>query len=167
MGFLPWCLCLPSLLLKRISSLDLRLTLIQHDLILTWLYLKKHISKNVLILRLWVVQVDRELGGGGTIPSTTSWAVCTQMFLLIPTPTTWASLLAQLVKNSPTMRQTWVQSRGWEDPQEKGKATHSSILSWRMPWTVSHRVAKSQTLLSDFHFHFPLQYAIYLSHKGE
>ena len=47
-----------------------------------------------------------------------------------------ASLVAQLVKNLPTMRETWVQSLDWEDPLEKGKATHSSILAWRIPWTV-------------------------------
>ena len=46
------------------------------------------------------------------------------------------SLLAQLVKNPPAMQETWVQSLGWEDPLEKGKATHSSILAWRIPWTV-------------------------------
>ena len=44
-----------------------------------------------------------------------------------------ASLVAQLVKNLPAMRETWVQSLGWEDPLEKGKATHSSILAWRNP----------------------------------
>ena len=44
----------------------------------------------------------------------------------------WASLVALLVKNPPAMRETWVQSLGWEDPLEKGKATHSSILAWRM-----------------------------------
>ena len=44
-----------------------------------------------------------------------------------------ASLVALLVKNPPTMRETWVQSLGWEDPLEKGKATHSSILAWRIP----------------------------------
>ena len=43
------------------------------------------------------------------------------------------SLIAQLVKNPPTMRETWVQSLGWEDPLEKRKATHSSILAWRIP----------------------------------
>ena len=43
-----------------------------------------------------------------------------------------ASLVAQLVKNLPTMRETWVRSLGWEDPLEKGKATHSSILAWRI-----------------------------------
>ena len=41
----------------------------------------------------------------------------------------WASLVAQLVKNLPAMQETWVQSLGWEDPLEKGKATHSSILA--------------------------------------
>ena len=62
-----------------------------------------------------------------------------------------ASLVAQLVKNLPAMRETWVWSLGWENPLEKGKATHSSILAWRIPWTV-HGVAKSWTRLSDFHF---------------
>ena len=44
--------------------------------------------------------------------------------------------VAQLVKNLPAMRETWVQSLDWEDPLEKGKATHCSILAWRIPWTV-------------------------------
>ena len=48
----------------------------------------------------------------------------------------WASLVAQLVKIPPAMWETWVQSLGWEDPLEKGKATHSSILAWGVPWTV-------------------------------
>ena len=47
----------------------------------------------------------------------------------------WSSLLAQLVKNLPAMK-NWVWSLGWEDPLEKGKAIHSSILAWRIPWTV-------------------------------
>ena len=47
-----------------------------------------------------------------------------------------ASLVAQLVKNPPAMQETWFQSLGWEDPLEKGKATHYSILAWRIPWTV-------------------------------
>ena len=45
-----------------------------------------------------------------------------------------ASLVAQTVKNLPAMQETWVQSLGWEDPLEKGMFTHSSILSWRIPW---------------------------------
>ena len=44
--------------------------------------------------------------------------------------------VAQLVKNPPAMWETWVRSLGWEDPLEKGTATHSSILAWRIPWTV-------------------------------
>ena len=48
----------------------------------------------------------------------------------------WASLAAQVAKNPPGMRETWVQSLGWQDPLEKGKATHSSILAWRIPYTV-------------------------------
>ena len=48
----------------------------------------------------------------------------------------WASLVAQLVKNLPAMQETWVQSLGWEDPLEKGKGTHSSILAWKIPWTM-------------------------------
>ena len=42
----------------------------------------------------------------------------------------------QTVKNLSAMRKTWVQSLGWEDPLEEGMATHSSILAWRIPWTV-------------------------------
>ena len=45
-----------------------------------------------------------------------------------------ASLVAQSVKNPPAMRETWVPSLSWKDPLEKGKATHSSILAWRIPW---------------------------------
>ena len=48
----------------------------------------------------------------------------------------WTSLVAQLVKNPPAMWETWVRSLGWEDSLEKGKAIHSSILAWRIPWTV-------------------------------
>ena len=48
----------------------------------------------------------------------------------------WASLLAQLVKNPPAMQKTWIRSLGWEDPLEKGKAIHYSILAWRIPWTI-------------------------------
>ena len=62
-----------------------------------------------------------------------------------------ASQVAQLVKNPPVIRETWVQSLGWEDPLEEGMATHSSILAWRIPmdrgaWQAAvHRVPKSRT----------------------
>ena len=54
-----------------------------------------------------------------------------------PLQYSWASLVAQLVKNPPAMGETWVRSLSWEDPLEgKGKAPHSSILAWRIPWIV-------------------------------
>ena len=53
-----------------------------------------------------------------------------------PLQYSWASLVGQLVKNPPAMWETWVQSLGWEDPLAKGKATHSSILAWRIPRTA-------------------------------
>ena len=63
-----------------------------------------------------------------------------------PSPTyLWASLVAQLVKNLPAMQETWVRSLGWEDNLEKGKATHSSILAWRIPWTVWSMGSQSDT----------------------
>ena len=67
----------------------------------------------------------------------------------------WASLVAQMVKNPPAMWETWVQPLGWEDPLEEGMATHSSILAWKIPmdrgaWQATgHEVAKSGTRLSD------------------
>ena len=53
-----------------------------------------------------------------------------------PLQYSWASLVAQMVKNQLAMWETWVRSLGWEDPLETEKATHSSILAWRTPWTV-------------------------------
>ena len=66
-----------------------------------------------------------------------------------------ASLVAQSVRNSPAVRETWVQSLGWEDPLEEGMATHFNILAWIIPidrgaWRATvHGVAKSRTRLSD------------------
>ena len=56
-----------------------------------------------------------------------------------------ASLGAQLVKNPSAMRETWAPSLGWENPLEKGKATHSSVLAWRIPWTVQSTGSQSDT----------------------
>ena len=53
-----------------------------------------------------------------------------------PLQHSWASLVAQLVKNSTATQETWIQSLVWEDSLEKGKATLSSILTWRIPWTI-------------------------------
>ena len=64
--------------------------------------------------------------------------------------------MAQIIKNRPAMQETQVQSLGWEDSLEKGMATHSSILSWRIPWTeepsglyIVHGAIKSWTRLSN------------------
>ena len=59
----------------------------------------------------------------------------------------WASPVAQLVKNLPAMQETWVRSLGWKNPLEKGKATHSSILAWRIPWT-GHKESDTTKRLS-------------------
>ena len=66
-----------------------------------------------------------------------------------------ASLVAQMVKNLPVMRETWIRSLGQEEPLEKEMATHSSILAWKIPmdrgvwWATVQGVAKSQTPLSN------------------
>ena len=86
---------------------------------------------------------------------------CTYIYISVR-----ASLVAQLVKNLPAIWETWVRSLGWEDPLENGKATHSSILAWRIPvqsWDhksdpvlYSPWDHKSRTQLSNFHFHYGL-----------
>ena len=92
---------------------------------------------------------------------TCSVLVRTQMLSCFIPNTGWllncrASLVAQLVKNPPAMWETWVQSLGWEDPLEKGKAVHYSILAWRSPWTVeamgSQRVGRDWATFTCFHF---------------
>ena len=67
-------------------------------------------------------------------PSPTHEA-CSRIGIGYPLQYSWASLVAQKVKNLPTMWKTWVRSLGWEDFLEEGMATHSSILAWRIPWT--------------------------------
>ena len=57
----------------------------------------------------------------------------------------WASLVVQTVKNLPEMQETQGQSLGWDDPLEKGMATHSSILVRRIPWSIVHGVAELDT----------------------
>ena len=65
--------------------------------------------------------------------------------------------MAQLVKNPPAMWEIWAPSLGWEDPLEKGKATHSSILAWRIPWTIqslgSQRVGRTERLSVSLYIH--------------
>ena len=73
------------------------------------------------------------VGDPGSIPGS---ARSTGEGIGYPLQYSWTSLIAQLVKNLPAVWEIWVQSLGWEDSLEKGKATHSSILAWRIPWTV-------------------------------
>ena len=62
----------------------------------------------------------------------------------------WASLVAQLGKNPPAIRKTWVQSLDREDPLKKGKATHSRILAWRIPWAVQKESDMTEQLTLYF-----------------
>ena len=71
-----------------------------------------------------------------------------------PLQYSWACLVAQLVKNLPALRETWVPSLVWEDPLEKGKATHSSILAWRIPWTVKSWGHKELDMTEQLSLHF-------------
>jgi len=72
-----------------------------------------------------------------------------------PLQYSWASLVAQAVKNLPAMQETWVRSLGWEDPLEKHMAIQSSILAWRIPmdrgswWATVHSVTKNRTQLRN------------------
>ena len=84
-----------------------------------------------------------------------------------PLQYSWASLVAQLVKNPPAMWETWVQSLGWEDPLEKGMATHSTTsgLENSMDYIV-HGVAKSWIQLSDFHFDLTISFMTTILQTG-
>ena len=59
--------------------------------------------------------------------------------------------MAHMVKNLPAMWETWVRSLGWEDPLEKGMATYSSVLAWRIPWTEEPGGLQSMALLRVRH----------------
>ena len=59
-----------------------------------------------------------------------------------------ASLVAQMVKNPSVIQETWVLSLGWKDPLEKGKATHSSILAWRIPWAEESGGLQSMAIIA-------------------
>ena len=81
-----------------------------------------------------------------------------------PLQCSWASLVARLVKNPPALWETQVRSLDWEDPLEKGMATHSSILAWRIPWTeepgrLQSAGLQSLTRLGNFTFTFSASFA--------
>ena len=74
--------------------------------------------------------------------------------------------VAQLVKNQPAMQETWVQSLGWEGPLEKGTATRSSILAWRIPWMYSLWGFKESDMTERLSHHKAFLLTILLSRKG-
>ena len=84
----------------------------------------------------------------------------------------WASLVTQTVKSLPSIQETQVQSLGQADPLEKGMATHSSILTWRIPWAevpdgraTVHEAAKSRTQLkTNTHFFPPTNLELWATH---
>ena len=94
--------------------------------------------------------------GGEYGPFLVHPVILSALLILLLLTSQRASVVAQMVKNPPAMWETWVRSLDWEDPLEKGTATQSSILAWKIPWTEEsgrlHGVAKSQTRLSNFHF---------------
>ena len=69
--------------------------------------------------------------------------------LLLASLQEWTSLVAQMVKNLPAKQKMQVQSLGWEDPLEEGMATHSSILAWKIPWTVRLQSKESHRARHD------------------
>ena len=71
----------------------------------------------------------------GTPVQFLGWEVRLEKGYSYPLRSSWASLVAQMVKNPPAMWETWVWSLGWEDPLEEDMAIHSSVLAWRIPWT--------------------------------
>ena len=89
-------------------------------------------SMDVSLSKLWELVIDRE-GWQAAVRGVTDSSDMTA------TELNWTelrvSLVTQMVKKPPTMLETWVWSLGWEDPLEKGMATHSSILALRIPWT--------------------------------
>ena len=98
-------------------------------------HLTSRVQKQILtygIKKDWKYLMDRTHGCHATLPQLNFFLPEGRSRLLAILRIT-TSLVVQLVKNPPAMRETWVRSLGWEDPLEKGKATHSSILAWRIP----------------------------------
>ena len=94
------------------------------------------------ILEVWILEWVGSLAGkesfcnAGDPVLIPAWGISAGEVIGNPHQYSWASMAVQLVKNPLAMQKTWVWSLGWEDPLEKAKATHSSILAWRIPRTV-------------------------------
>ena len=100
-------------------------------------------------LPLWLIwwRIHLQWGDPGSIPG---WGRSPGEGTGYPFQHSWASFVAQLVKNQPAIRETWVKSLGWEDPPEEATTTLSSVLAWKIAWTI-HGVTKSRTWMSNFH----------------
>ena len=94
----------------------------------TWVYETRGWKKGLSWTFKWNLQLKRRNPSEYNFLQCRDFCLC-YMYLR-------ASLVAQPIKNRPAMQETWVLSLSWEDPLEKGKATHSSILALRIPWTV-------------------------------
>ena len=94
-------------------------------------------------------QLKGALGAGNQLPGL-HWSVCVRAHVQAAClyVHSWASVVAQMVKNLSAMQETRVQSLGQEDPWEKGMATHTSILAWRIPWTEEPGGLQSMVLQS-------------------
>ena len=100
------------------------------------------VAKALLVLSLWI-EFRRSVNSNGENKNTPLFIYVEEFWFNTTCLYFGASLVTQTVKNLPAMQKMW--SLSWEDYLEKGLATHSSILAWRIPWT-----AKSWTWLSDF-----------------
>ena len=100
----------------------------------------------------WMYESLKDYIDPGSIPR---WGRSPGEGIGYPLQFSWAFLVAQVVQNLPAMQESWLWSLGWEGPMEKGMATHSSILAWRIPmdrgawWATVRGVTKSQTGQSD------------------
>ena len=105
---------------------------------LKWEYMCGKRFANYDILCKVKTKAEKKCGQGKVYPCYNkggSWYHFIITLRILSVRTLRASLVAQTVKNLPAVQETWVRSLGWEDPLEKGMATHSSILAWRIPWT--------------------------------
>ena len=133
----------------------------EYILITKWRIIK---SSKITSLVVWQIKVTCHMIGGNKNAISwlwystkgIAWIESTGEGISYPLQSSWAPLAAQLVKNPPAMWETWVWSLGWGDPLDKRKATHSSIVAWRIPCTVQfmglQRVGHNWATSTSLHF---------------